>query len=61
MNSNTNKNNDQLIQNMKVEDLKNMIANLQFETFIRDADIFEDEDESDKTDTSELNSADNKN
>jgi hypothetical protein len=59
MNSKTKDLNDQLIQKMQVEELKEMVSNLQFETFIRETDIFDLDDESDINDSSEFISADN--
>jgi hypothetical protein len=61
MNSKTKDLNDQLIQKMQVEELKEMVSNLQFETFIRETDIFDLDDESDINDSSEFISADNEN
>jgi hypothetical protein len=59
MNSKTKDLNDQLIQKMQVEELKEMVSNLQFETFVRKTDIFDLDDESDINDSSEFISADN--
>jgi hypothetical protein len=59
MNSKTKDLNDQLIQKMQVEELKEMVSNLQFETFVRETDIFDLDDESDINDSSEFISADN--
>lgn len=59
MNSKTKDLNDQLIQKMQVEELKEIVSNLQFETFVRETDIFENEDESDISDSSEFISAEN--
>ncbi len=59
MNSKTKDLNDQLIQKMQVEELKEMVSNLQFETFVRETDIFDVDDESDINDSSEFISADN--
>lgn len=59
MNSKTKDLNDQLIQKMQVEELKEMVSNLQFETFVRETDIFDVDDDSDINDSSEFISADN--
>jgi hypothetical protein len=59
MNSKTKDLNDQLIQKMQVEELKEMVSNLQFETFVRETDIFDHDDVSDINDSSEFISADN--
>ncbi len=59
MNSKTKDLNDQLIQKMQVEELKEMVSNLQFETFVRETDIFDIDDESDINDSSEFISTDN--
>ena len=59
MNSKTKDLNDQLIQKMQVEELKEMVSNLQFERFVRETDIFDLDDESDINDSSEFISADN--
>jgi hypothetical protein len=59
MNSKTKDLNDQLIQKMQVEELKEMVSNLQFETFVRKTDIFDLDDVSDINDSSEFISADN--
>ena len=59
MNSKTKDLNDQLIQKMQVEELKEMVSNLQFETFVRKTDIFDLDDESDINDSSEFISTDN--
>ena len=47
MNSKTKDLNDQLIQKMQVEELKEMVSNLQFETFVRETDIIDVDDDSD--------------
>jgi hypothetical protein len=59
MNSKTKDLNDQLIQKMQVEELKEMVSNLQFETFVRETDIFDVDDDSDINDSSEFISTDN--
>ena len=59
MNSKTKDLNDQLIQKMQVEELKEIVSNLQFETFVRETDIFDVDDDSDINDSSEFISADN--
>lgn len=59
MNSKIKDLNDQLIQKMQVEELKEMVSNLQFETFVRETDIFDVDDDSDINDSSEFISTDN--
>lgn len=59
MNSKTKDLNDQLIQKMQVEELKEVVSNLQFETFVRETDIFDIDDDSEINDSSEFISADN--
>lgn len=59
MNSKIKDLNDQLIQKMQVEELKEIVSNLQFETFVRETDIFDVDDDSDINDSSEFISADN--
>lgn len=61
MNSKTKDLNDQLIQKMQVEELKEMVSNLQFETFVRETDIFDVDEDSEINDSSEFISADNEN
>ena len=59
MNSKIKNLNDQLIQKMQVEELKEIVSNLQFETFVRETDIFDIDDDSEINDSSEFISADN--